>query len=182
MAVMNEAARPESEAGGRLPLRPAAGVALFDPAGRVFVGRRIRGRSDTWQMPQGGIDPGETPLEAARRELAEETGVTEVAVLGEAAGWFEYELPADTVDRPKWAARYRGQRQKWFAMRYLGLDEDIDLATDHPEFSDWRWVPLEDTVELVVPFKRAVYRQVIEAFARYAVPVDRAEDPPSRPG
>ena len=153
-----------------LPLRPAAGVALFDRRGRVFVGRRIRGLSATWQMPQGGIDPGETPLQAARRELAEETGVTAVELLGEAPGWFEYDLPADTVDRPRWATRYRGQRQKWFAMRYLGEDREIDLATHHPEFSEWRWVRLPETVDLVVPFKRGVYREVVRAFERYAAP------------
>jgi putative (di)nucleoside polyphosphate hydrolase len=148
--------------------RPAVGVALFSPDGDVFVGRRLRGQAGTWQMPQGGIDEGESPIDAALRELREETGVKEVTVLAELPEWLTYDLPIDLDPMPKWAARYAGQRQRWFAMRYDGVDADIDLATAHPEFDAWRWVPLEETAALVVPFKRPVYERVVEAFGPIA--------------
>jgi putative (di)nucleoside polyphosphate hydrolase len=144
------------------------GIALFGPDGRVFVGRRVRGQPGTWQMPQGGIDEGESPIEAALRELHEETGVDAVSVLVELPEWLDYDLPADLDPMPKWTARFAGQRQRWFAMRHDGTDADIDLGTAHPEFDAWRWVPLEDTISLVVPFKRPVYERVVEAFAPIA--------------
>jgi putative (di)nucleoside polyphosphate hydrolase len=159
-----------------LPYRPAAGVALFGPDGRVFVGRRARGQTGTWQMPQGGIDDGESPLEGALRELGEETGVTDVAVIAELPEWLTYDLPDDLEPKPKWAARFRGQRQRWFAMRLLGGDDSISIGSESPEFDAWRWVALDETPALVVPFKRAVYERVAEAFAPYAV---RAQDPPA---
>jgi putative (di)nucleoside polyphosphate hydrolase len=153
-----------------LPRRPAVGIALFDREGRVFIGRRLRGQAGTWQMPQGGIDEGEAPLDAALRELVEETSISEVRLLGELPEWLVYDLPADTDPMPRWASRYRGQRQRWFAMRFLGSDASIDLATEHPEFDAWRWVPLADTPALVVPFKRSVYERVAEAFADFSRP------------
>lgn len=154
-----------------LPLRPAVGIALFSTDGRVFVGRRLRGRVGTWQMPQGGIDDGETPLDAALRELAEETGIVDIVVMGELPEWLTYELPPGLESPPRWSARYRGQRQRWFAMRYRGTDADIDLDVAHPEFDAWRWVTLVEAVDLVVPFKRALYERVAEAFAPYALGV-----------
>jgi len=153
-----------------LPLRPAVGIALFGPDGRVFVGRRLRGQVGTWQMPQGGIDEDEAPLDAALRELVEETGIHEVRLLAELPEWLVYDLPPDTDPMPRWASRYRGQRQRWFAMRFLGSEDSIDLATEHPEFDAWRWVPLADTPALVVPFKRSVYERVVEVFATFARP------------
>jgi putative (di)nucleoside polyphosphate hydrolase len=160
--------QPAGVRDGELPLRPAVGVALFSADGRVFVGRRLRGASGTWQMPQGGIDEGEEPIDAARRELAEETGIVDVSVLAELPEWLTYELPDGLPDPPRWRSRYRGQRQRWFAFRYRGTDDAIDLAVEEPEFDAWRWVPLAEVVDLIVPFKREVYARVVEAFAPFA--------------
>jgi len=146
-----------------LPWRPGVGILLLNPLGRVFVAQRLDFRSDAWQMPQGGIDAGETPLQAAWRELKEEVGSDHAELLAESRDWLSYDLPAELAAR-LWKGRYRGQRQKWFAMRFLGRDRDIDLETAHPEFSAWKWVPPAQVVELIVPFKRELYRQVLEEF------------------
>ncbi len=142
-----------------LPYRPCVGVMLFDARGRVFVGRRID-TPDAWQMPQGGIDEDETPEAAALRELEEEIGTTKVALAGGTAGWLTYDLPDELVGRV-WGGRWRGQRQKWFACRFLGDDADIRLETGHPEFNAWRWVELDQLTTLIVPFKRAIYAAVV---------------------
>ena len=148
--------------------RPGVGIMLVDRAGRVFVGRRIgmpQGLA-AWQMPQGGIDPGETPREAAWRELREEVGTEKAEILGETSGWLHYDLPAE-IGRP-WGGRWRGQRQKWFAMRFTGADHDIDIAADeHPEFDAWKWVAAERLPELIVPFKRLLYVAVLDELRRY---------------
>ena len=149
----------------KLPYRPCVGVMLVNTAGHVFVGQRIDSEVAAWQMPQGGIDPGETPQIAAIRELWEETGVTAdlVTIEAETAGWVPYDLPHDLV--PKiWKGRYRGQEQKWVLMRFNGTDDAINIASDHPEFSEWGWLAPSELVANIVPFKRAVYETVLKEF------------------
>ncbi|MGR3460208.1 MAG: RNA pyrophosphohydrolase [Roseovarius sp.] len=150
----------------RLPYRRCVGVMLANGAGHVFVGQRIDNDSAAWQMPQGGIDAGETTRDAALRELWEETGVTpdKVCIEAETGDWLRYDLPHDLVPRI-WKGRFRGQEQKWLLMRFLGHDADVNIATDHPEFSEWRWLPPEDLPTHIVPFKRAVYAAVLEEFS-----------------
>lgn len=143
-----------------LPYRPCVGLMLFDPRGRIFVGRRID-TPDAWQMPQGGIDDGEAPDAAALRELEEEIGTARAAIEAETAGWLTYDLPDDLIGKV-WGGRWRGQRQKWFALRFLGDDADIRLNAGHPEFDAWRWVDIGELTSLIVPFKRAIYAAVIE--------------------
>jgi len=148
----------------RLPYRPCVGVMLASRDGRLFVGERID-TPGAWQMPQGGIDPGETPTEAALRELREETGVTAdlAQVEAETPDWLTYDLPHDIV--PKiWKGRFRGQKQKWVLIRFLGRDSDINIASEHPEFSRWAWLPPADVLSQIVPFKRSVYAQVLDSF------------------
>ena len=145
----------------RLPYRKNVGIMLVNADGHVFVGQRTDSTADAWQMPQGGIDPGETPRDAALRELGEETGVSPdlVEIVGETSDWIRYDLPHDLV--PKlWKGRWRGQEQKWFLMRFQGGDSDIDIATADQEFSAWQWLPVADLVDNIVPFKRHVYEQV----------------------
>ncbi len=157
-----------------LPYRPCVGVVLFNPQGRVWIGRRAdrpanEGTGNWWQMPQGGIDEGEDPATAALRELAEETGVTSARIIAETPGWLTYDLPDHLIGKA-WGGRYRGQKQKWFAARFSGEDSEIDISGHGhaPEFDLWRWERLERLPELVVPFKRKVYEQVAEAFRHLA--------------
>ena len=153
-----------------LPYRPNVGVALFNPEGLVWIGRRAgkannEGSSHWWQMPQGGIDKGEEPAGAALRELTEETGVHSAEIIAEAPGWLSYDLP-EHLTGAAWGGKYRGQRQKWFAMRFTGEEAEIDISgVGHaPEFDLWRWERLERLPELIIPFKRAVYEEVVKAF------------------
>jgi putative (di)nucleoside polyphosphate hydrolase len=160
-----------------LPYRPCAGIALFNRDGRVWIGRRIDGPSEAegvgqwWQMPQGGLDEGEDPAEAARRELLEETNVRSAAFLGTSPDWVFYDLPEELVGRA-WEGRFRGQKIRWAAFRFEGDDSEIDVvhpAGGHkPEFSEWRWERLERLPDLVVPFKRPMYQAVVRDFARFA--------------
>ena len=153
---------------GKSEYRPGVGVMLLNCAGQVFVARRIDMVDSTrpWQMPQGGIDKGETPRQAALRELKEEIGSDKAVVLGESRMWLKYDLPAE-IARGVWSGRYRGQRQKWFAMRFTGNDTDIDLATETPEFDAWKWMPPEQLPELIVPFKRQLYIAILAEFGMH---------------
>ena len=150
----------------RLPYRRNVGVMLVNGDGAVWVGQRRDRFQDAWQMPQGGIDKGEDPRAAALRELEEETGTPAglVEVVAETSGWLAYDLPPEIVPGI-WNGEFRGQEQKWFLMRFLGRDDQIDIATDHPEFSAWRWMDPDQVLAHIVDFKRGVYAQVLKEFA-----------------
>ena len=154
----------EGELGG---YRLGVGIMLLNRDGLAFVGHRIRMPAGLakWQMPQGGIDAGETPRQAARRELREEIGSDRAELLAESRGWFDHDVP-DEIAEVMMGGRYRGNRQKWFAVRFIGTDADINLATLHPEFDDWAWVSPERLPELVVPFMRSLYLDVVAEFHR----------------
>ena len=144
--------------------RRGVGIMLLDRRSHVFVGRRLDMAGEHWQMPQGGIDKGEAPLAAALRELHEEAGTDKAELIAESARWFRYDVPEDIASR-LWLRRYRGQTQKWFAMRFTGEDRDIDVATAHAEFGAWKWVPPTELPRLIVPFKRQLYLDVLAEFA-----------------
>jgi putative (di)nucleoside polyphosphate hydrolase len=146
-----------------LPYRPGVGIMLLNTEGRVFVGQRLDSRVEAWQMPQGGIDPGEEPYAAALRELEEETGVAPhlVALVAESRDWLSYDLPPELQGRI-WGGCYRGQRQKWFALKFLGTDADVNIATPHQEFRAWQWAERDELPSLIVPFKRPLYAQLLD--------------------
>lgn len=146
-----------------LPYRPCVGIMLLNGRGQVFVGRRIDQTVEAWQMPQGGIDAGEDPRDAALRELKEEIGTDRAEILAESRDWLKYDLPANLIGKV-WRGRYRGQAQKWFAMRFLGAEADIDIDTEHPEFQAWRWLAMDDLLRHIVPFKYDVYARVVAEF------------------
>lgn len=149
-----------------LPYRPCVGLLLLNRDGLIFAGRRIDSTAEAWQMPQGGIDEGETPSQAALRELEEEVGLgaDHVEILRETADWLPYDLP-DALLGKIWDGKYRGQMQKWFALSMLAEDAAINIATAEPEFAEWRWLRADDVMEMIVPFKRDVYRRVFTDFA-----------------
>ena len=160
-----------------LPYRPCAGMMVLNRDGLVFIGRRASGpehidATHVWQMPQGGIDDDEDPYKAALRELHEETNISSVEKLGEIAEWLAYDIPRDIVGQA-WGGKYRGQTQKWYALRFTGDDSEIDIATPgggahEPEFIAWRWVAMRELPDLVVPFKRQTYERVVDEFKKFA--------------
>lgn len=159
-----------------LPYRPCAGITVFNSQGLVFIGRRAGGpehvdATHVWQMPQGGIDENEDPYKAALRELYEETNIRTVEKLGEIADWLAYDIPRDIIGEA-WGGKYRGQKQKWYALRFTGAESEIDIAhpggwNHKPEFIDWRWAQLSELPDLVVPFKRPVYERVAKDFSQF---------------
>ena len=148
--------------------RRGVGVMLLNHDGKVFVGARIDNTDEAWQMPQGGIDQGEKPWAAARRELEEETGIAPHLVerIAECPERLKYDLPASIRDR-LWGGKWIGQDQDWYLCRFLGEDRDINIATRHPEFREWKWIAPEQLPELIVPFKRDLYRQLLREFAEH---------------
>ena len=156
--------------------RPCVGVMLLNAEGLVWIGRRFQKQNDDgvgrwWQMPQGGIDKGEDPAVAARRELAEETSVHSADIIAEAPGWYNYDIPEHLVGQ-SWNGKYRGQTQKWFALRFTGKDSEINLAPEGPkqEFDQWRWAKMNEMLDLIVPFKKPVYEKVVAAFKHLGQP------------
>ena len=150
-----------------LPYRSNVGIMLINDDGHVFVGQRLDNNQNAWQMPQGGIDCDEDPQSAAYRELLEETSIDQenVKFLAKSSKWLLYDLPEDLI--PKlWDGKYRGQKQKWFLFKFLGTNRDINISTEHPEFSNWKWMPKENLLEEIVPFKKSVYENVLREFER----------------
>ena len=148
------------------PYRPCVGIFLLNNDGLVFAGRRIDSRAEAWQMPQGGIDAGESPLQACMREMREEIGTNTAELVSQHDDWLYYDIPLPLANR-LWQGQYKGQKQKWMALRFTGNDSDINIATEEPEFCEWKWLSPHDLVDLAVPFKRDVYQNVLAAFAPY---------------
>ena len=151
-----------------LPYRPAAGVMLLNHEGNVWVGQRLDSTLEAWQMPQGGLDPGEAAEDGALRELTEETGIgrDKVEILARAPAELLYDLPDDLLGKI-WKGKWRGQRQSWFLMRFTGADADVNLQTPEPEFRAWKWAEPRELPNLIVPFKQGLYRDILKAFAAW---------------
>ena len=149
----------------KLPYRSNVGIMMVNEKGYVFVGKRLDNNQNAWQMPQGGIDAGEDPETAAYRELLEETGVKkqDVRFVASSSQWLSYDLPEDLIPI-LWNGKFRGQKQKWFLFKFLGEDGDINIATEHPEFSKWKWISKENLLKEIVPFKKSVYENVLKEF------------------
>jgi putative (di)nucleoside polyphosphate hydrolase len=147
----------------KLPYRPSVGLMIINSKFEIFVGRRIDAKTEAWQMPQGGIDAGETPEVAAMREMKEEVGTNNAEIVAKTKQWYKYDLPNYLISK-LWNGRYRGQRQKWFLLNFLGNDDEINIHYDHAEFTDWKWVKIEELTQIIVPFKKNLYIAVIEEF------------------
>ena len=141
------------------PLRVGVGIVLLNTENKVFVGKRIDNPQNYWQMPQGGVDKNETLLQAAKRELEEETGVKTVKLIKELDGWLTYDLPKRLLGKV-WNGKYSGQKQKWFLMKFIGNDNEINVKTKHPEFLEFKWIDLDKITEVVVDFKLNIYKEV----------------------
>ncbi len=149
-----------------LPFRPGVGMMIIDKNNRIFVGRRVDSKTNGWQMPQGGIDLGETPSTAALREMAEEIGSNKGQIIAESKKWYSYRLPTFLVNK-LWDGKYCGQRQKWFLIRFTGQDSDINIKTKHPEFVSWRWMEPHELLDNIIPFKHKLYSKVITEFKEF---------------
>ena len=147
----------------KLPYRAGVGMMLLNQKGQVFIARRIDTTSEAWQMPQGGIDKDEAPRSAALRELEEEIGTGKAEIIAESKDWYHYDLPAHLVP-VIWKGRFRGQRQKWFVLRYMGADADINIDTKHPEFAEWQWADPKTLPDVIVPFKKELYARLLVEF------------------
>ena len=145
----------------KLPLRIGVGIILLNDKNNVFVGKRIDSPKNSWQMPQGGVDENEDFLQAAKRELEEETGVKSVKLIKELDGWFKYDLPEYLLGK-LWEGKYRGQKQKWFVMKFLGKSSEINVKTKNPEFFEWKWIELSKLPNIAVHFKVDIYRKIKE--------------------
>ena len=143
----------------QLPMRQGVGIILLNQKNEVFVGKRRDNPIDKWQMPQGGIDYRETPLEAMKRELVEETSITNIKILKELENWLEYELPPDLLGKI-WKGQFRGQKQKWFIVKFIGDEKEINLKTKHPEFIEWKWIDYNVLPDVIVDFKKEVYKKL----------------------
>ena len=143
----------------KLPLRSGVGIVLLNNKNKVLVGKRLDNPKDFWQMPQGGIDINEDYLDAAKRELEEETSIKSVELIKELDGWLKYDLPEELVGKD-WKGKYSGQKQKWFIMKFLGNDSEININTPNPEFLDWKWVEIDKITDLVVDFKLNIYKEI----------------------
>lgn len=147
----------------QLPYRDAVGLLIINSKKQIFVGKRVDTKVDAWQMPQGGIDLGETPSRAARREMLEEVGTNNATIIAETKLWYSYDVPKFLI--PKlWNGAYRGQRQKWFLLRFDGTDDEFNLNTPHPEFYEWRWASPGELLDIIIPFKRRLYSAVLKEF------------------
>ncbi len=161
---MAESVRPLEYS--KRPYRPCVGIMLINDKGHIFGGQRIDNRAEAWQMPQGGIDAGEDVEAACFREMREEIGTDKADILSIHPQWLKYDIPLPLADR-LWGGSYRGQSQKWVALRYTGRDRDINIATEEPEFFSWQWMSPADLIQLAVPFKRPVYEDIMAQFAQY---------------
>jgi len=161
---MAESVRPLEYS--KRPYRPCVGIMLINDNGHIFSGQRIDNRAEAWQMPQGGIDAAEDVETACFREMREEIGTDKADILSIHPEWLNYDIPLPLADR-LWGGRYRGQSQKWVALRYTGQNSDINIATEEPEFFSWQWMSPADLIELAVPFKRPVYEDIMTQFAQY---------------
>lgn len=146
--------------------RPAVGMMLLNDENKIFAGQRIDSNYPAWQMPQGGVGPNEDLDQAMLRELEEEIGTKNVEIIVKSKTWYKYDLPLDLAER-LWGGKYKGQKQVWYALRFRGKDDDIDIKTLHPEFSNWKWVEKEDLLQLIVPFKKDLYLRVFKELWPY---------------
>ena len=150
----------------KLPLRIGVGAIVLNSENKIFVGKRADNPIDKWQMPQGGVDKGENFISAMKRELNEETSIQNIKILKQIDQWFEYELPKDLLGII-WKGKFRGQKQKWFIVRFVGRETEINLKTKHPEFIEWKWVEVDDLTKVIVDFKKDVYKKLVVELKKF---------------